>query len=306
MPSELLCFACLLRACKPSTTSYTSVTMSALAMFDLDRFKRAQDRGDYVRSPKFVGRRRSHWIWYVFPQLSGLGASPPAVRFGIDGVEEAIAYLRDPLLRERLVTISLAALDHVDPPRSIRLTTLMGSGIDAIKLVSSMTLFAEVATHLETLDPSSDLAELARAGRRILAEASAREFPSARSHNLRSRPSTGHTSYRRARTCETAHTSTLGGRLRRPSEAHARASMSSLRRCLAASSSTCSRRAMFGAGSRAIGQSRAARREGFSGVRNLTLEARDLLHHPRCAHSVSGWCSIPRTDRTMINAQPRS
>lgn len=148
-------------------------------MFDLDRFKRAQDRGDYVQALAEIrqGRKRSHWIWYVFPQLSGLGASPPAVRFGIDGVEEAIAYLRDPLLRERLVTISLAALDHVEPPRSIRLTTLMGSGIDAIKLVSSMTLFSEVATHLETLDASSDLAELARAGRRILAEATAQGIP---------------------------------------------------------------------------------------------------------------------------------
>jgi uncharacterized protein (DUF1810 family) len=114
--------------------------------FDLDRFKRAQE-SDFAHALAELraGRKRSHWIWYIFPQLAGLGRSPIAQMYGLDGVDEATAYLRDPLLRERLFAAADAVREHLqhDPP--VALPTLMGSDIDALKLVSSMTLFHEVA-----------------------------------------------------------------------------------------------------------------------------------------------------------------
>jgi uncharacterized protein (DUF1810 family) len=114
--------------------------------FDLDRFKRAQER-DFADALAELrsGRKRSHWIWYIFPQLAGLGRSPIAQTYGLEGLEEATAYLRDPLLRERLFAAADAVRQHLhdDPPVALR--TLMGSEIDALKLVSSMTLFHDVA-----------------------------------------------------------------------------------------------------------------------------------------------------------------
>jgi uncharacterized protein (DUF1810 family) len=108
----------------------------------LDRFVRAQDAGGFAQAMAELeaGAKRSHWIWFVFPQLSGLGSSPMAEEFGVRGAEEAAAYLRHAVLRERL----LAAMNAVKrQPGPLR--TLMGSQIDALKLVSSMTLFHEVA-----------------------------------------------------------------------------------------------------------------------------------------------------------------
>ena len=114
--------------------------------FDLDRFKRALERDfAHALAELHAGRKRSHWIWYIFPQLAGLGRSPIAQTYGLQGLDEATAYLRDPLLRERLVAAADAVREHVhhDPPVALR--TLMGSEIDVLKLVSSMTLFHEVA-----------------------------------------------------------------------------------------------------------------------------------------------------------------
>ena len=113
---------------------------------DLDRFRLAQQR-DYERALAELraGQKRSHWIWYIFPQLAGLGSSPMAETYGLQGIEEAGAYLADPLLRSRLLMVSNAVraqLDH-EPPAALR--TVMGSEIDALKLVSSMTLFREIA-----------------------------------------------------------------------------------------------------------------------------------------------------------------
>ncbi len=81
-------------------------------MFDLDRFKRAQEQPvdgfDTALSELQAGRKRSHWIWYIFPQLAGLGHSSMAVRYGLLGTAEAAAYLRDPVLRERLLAVTNA------------------------------------------------------------------------------------------------------------------------------------------------------------------------------------------------------
>ena len=86
--------------------------------YDLQRFKDAQER-DYQQALAEIraGRKRSHWIWYVFPQLQGLGRSPMCARYGIRGMGEAEAYLADETLRGRLVEISraLLELDGNDP-----------------------------------------------------------------------------------------------------------------------------------------------------------------------------------------------
>jgi uncharacterized protein (DUF1810 family) len=114
---------------------------SATDRFDLKRFVDAQTRiypgvVDELRS----GRKRSHWMWFVFPQLSGLGNSPMAARFGISSLEEARAYLRHELLGPRLRECT--QLVNQIQGRSVR--EIFGSP-DDLKLCSSMTLFARAA-----------------------------------------------------------------------------------------------------------------------------------------------------------------
>src|SRR5262245_13082134 len=92
------------------------------------------------------GRKRGHWIWYVFPQLAGLGHSSMSQIYGIDGIAEAEAYVRDPVLRGRLLTITLAVAAQLR--RGVSIESLMSSSIDAAKLISSMTLFGAVANRL--------------------------------------------------------------------------------------------------------------------------------------------------------------
>ena len=83
------------------------------------------------------GMKISHWIWFVFPQLRGLGRSDMAYKYGINGIEEAKEYLAHPVLFARLTEISEALLVH----KNKDIEYIMG-GIDAMKLRSSMTLFA--------------------------------------------------------------------------------------------------------------------------------------------------------------------
>src|SRR5262249_14891205 len=109
-------------------------------MFDLQRFKDAQAARhagfpDALRELR-AGRKTSHWIWYVLPQLGGLGSSPMSTRYGLDGPDEAAAYLRDPLLVERLVAAAAAARAHLAPDggrAAERIDVLMGSRTDAVK-----------------------------------------------------------------------------------------------------------------------------------------------------------------------------
>lgn len=116
----------------------------------LERFRLAQDSDDdgvaeALHELRTTGKR-SHWIWYVFPQLAGLGSSHMARAFGLDGVAEALAYFRDPTLRSRLTEATAAVLARLN--EGLRLTRVMGSEIDALKLVSSLTLFEGVAMML--------------------------------------------------------------------------------------------------------------------------------------------------------------
>ncbi|MCU1613272.1 MAG: hypothetical protein JWO98_812 [Frankiales bacterium] len=111
--------------------------------FDLERFIRAQDHGaTFVRvlAELRAGAKRSHWMWFVFPQLAGLGGSDMSRRYAISGLAEARAYLAHPVLGPRLVESAraLLGLPGTDPAAVLGL-------VDAQKLRSSMTLFAAVA-----------------------------------------------------------------------------------------------------------------------------------------------------------------
>lgn len=109
--------------------------------FDLARFVEAQRR-DYQQALDELraGAKRSHWIWYVFPQLRGLGRSEMAEHYGISGLDEARAYLAHPLLGKRLEDCARALLSHRGRP----VRQIMGSP-DDLKLRSSMTLFQAAA-----------------------------------------------------------------------------------------------------------------------------------------------------------------
>jgi uncharacterized protein (DUF1810 family) len=114
---------------------------SANDPFDLNRFVMAQAPvyGQVVGELR-DGRKRSHWMWFVFPQLRGLGGSPMAVRYGIASLAEARAYLGHDLLGPRLHECT-DLVNHVEG-RSI--AEIFGSP-DDLKLRSSMTLFALAA-----------------------------------------------------------------------------------------------------------------------------------------------------------------
>lgn len=107
---------------------------------NLDRFLKAQER-DYPAALREItnGRKQSHWMWYIFPQLRGLGRSSTSEFYGIHDLDEATAYLKHPILGPRLIEICqvLNRLDN-DNARSI-----FGSP-DDLKLKSSLSLFASV------------------------------------------------------------------------------------------------------------------------------------------------------------------
>jgi len=107
---------------------------------DLERFLAAQDNsGTFARamSELRAGRKRSHWMWFVFPQLAGLGHSEMSQTYAIASLDEAREYLADPVLGWRLRESAAALLEH--PARSAE--EILGP-VDALKLRSSMTLFA--------------------------------------------------------------------------------------------------------------------------------------------------------------------
>ena len=111
-----------------------------LVSYDLDRFVAAQNsHGTYEHALAEMrdGRKTSHWMWFVFPQIAGLGRSPMAQAYAIADLDEARAYLEHPVLGPRLTTSAETVLVHRD-----RDATDIFGGIDAIKLRSSMTLFA--------------------------------------------------------------------------------------------------------------------------------------------------------------------
>lgn len=144
---------------------------------EIARFVEAQGGGEYERALAEIrgGHKRGHWIWYVFPQIAGLGTSYMSQAYAIRDGDEAEEYLRHPLLAERLLEIAAAAADHLK--NGLAMTTLMGSSIDAAKLVSSMTLFGQVAGALpdDSRTPTTDA--VARAAELILSAAASQGYP---------------------------------------------------------------------------------------------------------------------------------
>jgi uncharacterized protein (DUF1810 family) len=113
--------------------------MNAADPFDLDRFVAAQDAGEtYDRAVAELrrGQKTGHWMWFVFPQIAGLGFSPASRRYAIRSLAEARAYLAHPVLGQRLAECALILTLHA----ALSAEYIFG-GIDAVKLRSSMTLF---------------------------------------------------------------------------------------------------------------------------------------------------------------------
>ncbi|WP_418573165.1 DUF1810 domain-containing protein [Phocaeicola sp.] len=111
--------------------------------FNLQRFLDAQE-DIYPVALKEIrkGGKQSHWIWYIFPQEKGLGSSYNSQFYGLDGEEEARAYLAHPVLGTRLREITRALLAHRG---HCTVRQLMGSEVDVLKLHSSMQLFDKVS-----------------------------------------------------------------------------------------------------------------------------------------------------------------
>ena len=111
--------------------------------YDLERFLTAQ-AADYADALDDIrnGRKRGHWIWYIFPQQKGLGHSYNSKYYGLDGIDEARAYLAHPILGARLREISEVLLIH-EGKRDI--DAIMGSSIDVLKLQTCMNLFNRVS-----------------------------------------------------------------------------------------------------------------------------------------------------------------
>jgi uncharacterized protein (DUF1810 family) len=123
--------------------------------FDLARFVAAQDAGgtyDRALAELRAGRKQSHWMWFVFPQVEGLGFSPMAQRYAIASLAEAAAYLAHPVLGPRL-RACVAAIAAVEGKTA---REILGSP-DDLKLRSSLTLFAHA-----TADNAAFRAVLAR------------------------------------------------------------------------------------------------------------------------------------------------
>ena len=110
--------------------------------YDLQRFVAAQDPVfETVCDELRDGRKRSHWMWFIFPQISGLGHSAMARKYAISSLDEARAYLRHPVLGTRL----RSCCELVSPLRGRTAEEIFGA-TDAMKFRSSMTLFAHAAS----------------------------------------------------------------------------------------------------------------------------------------------------------------
>ncbi|MHA4895205.1 DUF1810 domain-containing protein [Pedobacter sp. PWIIR3] len=114
--------------------------MNTAAMPGLDRFILAQER-DYENALTEIsyGKKKTHWMWYIFPQIQGLGFSESAKYYGIKDLKEAGEYYAHPVLGPRLVKIAKALLEH-----NRRSATEIFGNPDDLKLRSCMTLFAAV------------------------------------------------------------------------------------------------------------------------------------------------------------------
>ena len=118
--------------------------------FDLKRFIDAQAADfEIALSELAAGRKKTHWIWYVFPQLEGLGQSDNSKFYGIKGHDEARAYLDNAELFKNL-DLALSAVYEQVIVSNVDVKDLMGSEIDRMKLFSSLELFSLMATDVDS------------------------------------------------------------------------------------------------------------------------------------------------------------
>jgi len=140
-------------------------------MASLDRFTHAQANPSagiaVALSELRAGHKTSHWIWYVFPQLAGLGHSATARFYELHDLDEACAYLRDLQLRTNYLLAAASVAHQLAAGASLE--RLMGGKTDALKLVSSLTLFEHATT--------ADFPQLAALCHEILARAETQGFP---------------------------------------------------------------------------------------------------------------------------------
>lgn len=147
----------------------------------IERFRHAQNSAvagfEAALEELRAGGKRSHWMWYVFPQLAGLGRSEAARYFGIQDAAEAEAFLRDDELRSRFLRIVSVVAEQLQQADGPPLHTLMGSRIDAAKLVSSLTLFHHIARSLHAREPRDYYQTVARLSGEILSHAEQEGYP---------------------------------------------------------------------------------------------------------------------------------
>jgi uncharacterized protein (DUF1810 family) len=152
----------------------------------LNRFQSAQDARhagfDEALAEIRAGAKTGHWIWYVFPQIAGLGMSGASQAYAIEDEAEAIEYLRDPVLRSRLLEIATAVAEQLRTHHT-SLWALMGSEIDAQKVVSSLTLFGHAAKTLYARQRVDAYGALAAVADEVLHAAAAQGYPPCR-HTL--------------------------------------------------------------------------------------------------------------------------
>ena len=121
--------------------------------FDLARFRTAQTGViDQVLAELRAGRKQSHWMWFIFPQIEGLGLSDMARTYAITSLAEARAYLADPELGHRLRACIEALLAHAGQPAE----RILG-GVDALKLRSCLTLFGAAAPNDQLFQRALDV-----------------------------------------------------------------------------------------------------------------------------------------------------
>jgi uncharacterized protein (DUF1810 family) len=141
----------------------------------LERFVRAQDRDlagfQTAIAELAAGAKRTHWIWYVFPQIAGLGESFMSRQFAIEDANEAAAYLHHGVLGPRLLLATSTVAEQL--ARGVRLRKLMSVDVDVLKLVSSLTLFRHVAAR----DGAPLAAKFGGVADQVLAAAAADGYP---------------------------------------------------------------------------------------------------------------------------------
>ncbi len=162
----------------PTNTTSPGYPLSTVS---LTRFHQAQSsrRCSYSTAPAEIrrGKKSSHWIWYIFPQIEGARTAPPRLgEYALRDLDEACEYLRDQVLRAHYEEISGAVADQL--ANGVEGETLMGGSTDALKLASSLTLFRAAALHLAKNDAS--LVALAKRCNSILEQLDAQGYPPCR------------------------------------------------------------------------------------------------------------------------------